>query len=238
MDISKNLKYHINIFKTCGFWEMESYPSIFRIYSVSLFTILLIIFPASLILNIFYVDTIEAVIRHSFITVSACTVSIKALVVILKRHRIKELMQIMKDIDLGSQHLERDSMLRKTCGDCQRLICAILIGFMATFTSLVIQTILSIPEERMWPSTTFIPIESLHHPVIYNAVLIYQALANAVMGIMGSALDTYSVVLMHSLRCLLHILGIRLRQIGHRIPSIDDERELIAVCKEYEKFLR
>lgn len=238
MDITENLKYNIDIFKIGGLLEMEDHPSMFRIYSISLFTIFMIIFPVSLAINVFYVDTVEAVIKHSFVTISVWMVSVKALVVILNRIRIKELMRLMNDINLGSKDSEYNVMFRKTRDECQRLITAFLVTFMTTCTCLTIVTILAVPAERVWPSTILFPIESLHHPVIYNTVLIFQALSNGEIGIVLAALDSYGIALMHSLRSLLHILGIRLRQMGLRTLSIDNERELIALCKEYEKLLR
>lgn len=237
MDITENLKNHINIFKLGGLWEMEDHPSIFPIYSISFFTAFRIIFPVTLTINMCYADSVEAVIKYSFVTISVWMASVKALVVLLNRHRIKELMRIMSDIDLGSQDLD-NFMFRKTRDECQRLLSAFLGMFMPTYICLAIVTILIAPADRVWPSTILMPIELLHHPVIYNTVLIYQALSNAENGIALCALDSYGIALMHSLRSLLQILGTRIRQTGLRTLSIDNERQLIALCKEYEKLLR
>lgn len=238
MDVRENLKYNILIFQICGLWKVQNHQNYYRIYSVIFFGTVLFLFPLSLAINLFYVDLIEDFISHSFTTLNLFGLSIKATVVIFKQNQIDLLMCSLSNVKFRSEIPRQDLLFRKTRDDCQNLVRLIATLFVSTVVCIAIVSIFLAPEERIWSSTRLIPIESLHHPAIYNGGLILQVLSNIMACIAVANTDTYGVALMIILRSLFHVTGKQLRRVGRHASHTENERDLIDICVQYEKLLR
>lgn len=238
MDVRENLKYNIQIFRLCGLWDVQNHQTCYRNYSILFFGFVLFLFPLSLAVNLFYVDSIDDFISHSFVTFNVLGLSVKATVVIFRKNQIDLLLRSLSNVKFRSEIPRQDLLFRKIRDDCQNLVRIISILFVCTIVGIAIVSIFLAPEERIWPSTRLIPIESLHHPAIYNGVLIFQVFSNIFAGLAVANIDTYGVALMIILRSLFHVIGKQLQRVGRHASNIENERDLIDICTQYEKLLR
>lgn len=238
MDVGQSLKYNILIFKICGLWEVKSHKNCYRTYSILFVATIFFIFPASLAMNLFFVDSVDDIIKHSFLAINIAMLSMKAIALLRQRSHLKLLICTLEEIEFHSQISKNDSLFEYTQRDCKNLVRAFVCCYLSTMLCVAVLAVFSAPEDRFWSSTLLIPVESFHHPAIYYGGLIYQMCSTACVCFVAASLDTFGVALMHISRCLFHALGNHLQNAGRHGSNKENERDLINICEQYEKMIR
>lgn len=205
-----------------------------------MFFILGILFPISLILNFFFVDSIIEMVDRSVITSSVIVVVLKALNLYATRSGFDEFLKIIKILD-GEIHEESHIFqMNATIKLSHQLYFCYLFPYVSTCGLLAFQTLFSAPANRLWQSTYSYPFKWAQNNQIYTSGLFIQGFANTCIVFFAVAADTYGVILIHILSTHINILQERLKILGKpkHFTAEDNFNQLIYCCKIYENILR
>lgn len=225
MDICENLKFNIFVFKIFGFWNKNN-----SLWKHFFFIAVCVLFPISLAIVVPYVDTLDTLLDHLLNTVSLFMVSIKAFNVIVRQKEFEELFQSMDSINQSVNHVEFNSFYQQTKNLGHKIVKGFLTFYAMTWMNLVVETIFSSPEERIWSSTYLIPIDVLHQPIIYYGILLYQGVSNILMALICATVDTYAIIFMRGLECAIDIVRLRLRSM-----HFTRKHEFIDICEDLKR---
>lgn len=236
MNSRKVLKWHIRVFKICGFWLPEDESTLYNFYTI-IFSILVFVgLSTSQLISVFYLDSINAIVDHLILTSTNIMMSIKAFNLLYKRKVFAKLLQLMKQMDNTVSDDEEKSIFRPLFIDSDRMLLIFLIDYAFSWIFVAIQVIMSPPKTRIWSSTFFYPVEILHRPNIYIGGILFQAISTIFLIIFSVAGDSYGASLLHILGGHLNVLGSHIRNFGKnelRFTAIDRKAELVNIYKKY-----
>lgn len=241
MDSSKALKYNLRTFTFVGLWPLKSlrYPFLYNFWAVIVWLILGILYPCTLILSLFFADSIYEMAEHLVLTSSVVVLVIKAINLLLNRKELRQLFGQLEELDGDIREEPHVAQMQALILMSHRLYFSFLCPYIFTCVLLVFQAIFSSPETRMWSSTYSYPFDWAHFTYIYVSGIFFQGICNFFIVFFAVAADTYGVILIYILVAHIDILHRRLERLGkcyHKAGS-EPYGDLIYCCKAYEKIL-
>lgn len=245
MNSRESLKWHILFFKICGVWHPEHGSILYTLWSLFFSFIVYIAFSISLLVCVFFVDSVNKIVDHMIITSSVIMVAVKAYNVLVMRKQFDELLILMQELDDSTTIEEHRNIFQPIFKESDFLFKFFCFSYLSTWSAIALQVIVSPPDERTWPSTYLYPIKYLHHPFIYVGGLFCQGISNFFVCSMDVAEDTYGASLLHILGGHIMALGQRLSDLGNTnkirqntVDSYQHKFQLIECCKRYILILR
>lgn len=242
MDSVKNLKYHVFVFQIFGLWPPINGSMLYSVYSYICVWVILIFFPATLLLSMLFVDSLEKVVDNLIINSSLSMASLKGINVLRRKRHLLRLFQMIRKMDSDCSK-EEEISFRPLFMEIKILYWLATITYFLAYIFLGSQSIWSERGKGLWSSTYFFPFDFAKNEILYQAVFIHQAISNLVIVILDAAVDTYGVICSHIIGGHVDALGARLRALGtdsiskdlaHRV-AVDKLRTLV---DRYELSLR
>lgn len=242
MDSLKALKYHFKTFQVAGVWPSKNEHQdflLYRIWTVVIFLTLGFLFPISQILNIFFANSIIEMVDRSVITSSVVVVVVKGMALYTTRKGLNDFFETIKGLESEIYDESHITKMNKTIKIGHQLYFSYLYPYISTCVILIIQTIYSKPESRMWSSTYAYPFEWAQRTDIYVGGLFVHGFANTCIVIFAVAADTYGVILIQILSTHIDILQEHLKCLGNarELSTVGHFNQLISHCKKYESIL-
>lgn len=238
MDSREIVSWFLKVFKYNGLWPPKNFSLIYTIWSFVVFSLLFILHLLFKICSVFFVKTVDEMVGILLISSAVLTIVAKACILRFDKDTFINLLNLMQDIDKKIQISEYNKYLDPLVKR-SRFIFKLFIGVtMWNWSCLVIQVIISPPQEKMYLSTLLYPYEILKQPAVYIAGLFYEAIANLFIVPVFVALDLYVVMLLFVLISYINILCERLRVFGNEINSQHSKLKLVEICDLYVGILR
>lgn len=234
-----NLKFHLILFRVVGLWPTSKSSKSYIIWCAFFSLIVIIGFPISQIVCVFYVNSVNEAVDSLLLLCTAAFVPPKAFNVLFHVKQLTELLKLINEMDekkfIGSTHF--NVIKKRSSWITYSSACV----YISACCCIAIQVIVSEPSKRFWSSTFFYPAEILHGQVIYVSGIFYQGFSNFIFVILCAAVDTYAVVLLIILNEYIRAIGNKLQSIGYKNQHLKfgkNEKELIVICQTYEDCLR
>lgn len=240
MDSRLVLKWHIRVLKLCGLWPPKDGSILYTIWIVIFSFFMNIGFPISQLICVLWVDSVNAAVDHLIITSTVIMAVIKGFNVLAKQKNFIELFDLMKELDSTVTPEEHDTIFKRKFILSDRLLLLFCVNYMGSWTSAVIQEIMSSPAQRLYSSTYYYPSEFLHDRRIYVGGIIFQLFANLLLVFVDIVVDTYGASLLHVLGGHIEVLGQRFQQLYQNDlqPHKHHKKTLINLCKKYLLIIR
>lgn len=235
--IPPGLTSHVLLMHVTTLWPSVNAPQWHhRLFYVVLF--ICIVYPLSLFGNVFYVNTVEEIIDHGFISLTLFAVAFKAGVMYWQRHNIRGIFRM-------HAHL-----LRGTGPEAVRVarinfLLHVFLSFCYMMTGFIflVQVCVAGPEKSPWPSTTRLPYAFAAKPTVRLAGVMFQTLSYQLLAMWGSMQDAFYIALIHTTCSHVAELKKRLQQLGRRCTDKDNRNavfyeDLVDCCQRYEDCLR
>lgn len=177
---------------------------------------------------------------QSFLSLTCWATLFKTIVIYRRRDTIRELFRIHSNLSSDIRCKERyNRTVRLNYYVHAFLTCLYSSGV----TSFAIQTVVSSPEQGLYPSTAFLPYHFAQNRAVYLSVLAFQILVITFAVEWTILQDSLYIALINIICCHLAELKDRLRTLGN--GSMGDEgqdslfyKDLIVCCERYRNCLR
>lgn len=234
------LKWHIIVLKWCGLWPPEGGSILYNIWIVIFSLFINFGFPISQVICVLWVESVNSAVDHLIITSTVIMAVIKGFNALAKQKSFYELFDLMKELDSTVTPEEYDKIFKQKFLVSDRLLLLFCVNYMASWTSAVVQEIMSHPSKRLYSSTYYYPSEFLHDPRIYLGGVIFQLFANLLLVFVDIVVDTYGASLMLVLDGHIEVLGQRFQQLrqNESQSNKDQKKTLVVLCKKYLLIIR
>lgn len=239
------LKPHIWIYKNFALWPPEKPTLLYKLFSFFAIAVVYAGFPVTLLISLMFVKSMNQVVDNLVITSSLIMASVKGVNVYINQSRLKELLQMLTELDKGIKTSAERSMFDGIFAESRTLLRIFVVAYLSAWSCLASQMWWSNTDQILWSSTYLYPIDALHTKPIYLGVLAYQCFSNFCICVIDASADTYGVVLNHILGGHIEVLGTRVRELGHivtgrkrRTKDSETMAALIDCVKTYELCLR
>lgn len=213
------LRYHIFVWKVCGFWSLPGNPIWYRFYSTALCIIFYIMYPLWVAVQVLFVDSLDKMIEILLILPTACA-GMKGYFVILRRRELHMLFELVDRMDSFVQRTEQTEVIKKETYESMRLVKMLSIFYYSTVVSTFM--IAFLPEERRFMWKAYFPFGYEDNLGIYYSCLLFQLVASFFVSFIYSSLDLYGSVLYKLLGAHIDILGKKFKELGRLDEDIID----------------
>lgn len=212
----QSLKYHIFIWKFCGFWDLDggvARPLWYRVYGLCIAIVFFVCFPLGMFIQLFLLDNIDEVIQTLLFFLTAMSGLKIWLVTVYHKPKILHLFSLMERLD---EYIGKDVQHQETIKKgVQRAIFFNKFEFglyFSTSTALWLDPLMQSDKILIW--LFWFPFDFKMNEFVYQTVLFYQYLGTAFAAAVHSTIDSiaagmYSVVGSH-----LDVLGQRMSNLG------------------------
>lgn len=235
-----SLKFHVSVFRLCGFWPHENGSWLYDCWSMIFSVVVAIGFPLSQLVCVLFVDSGEKVIEHLILSSTVVMVSVKGFNVMVQKRILIQLFNILTTMDenVVIEKSKYRKILENSARNCRLLTYTFLGSYVVSWSILALQIVFSSVENRGWSSTSLYPSAYLRQPSVYWGVLIFQAAANFIIILLAAAVDTYAAILMDILGAHIEVLKIQLQEFAVGRNDSNDFQSLFRFCEKYESILR
>lgn len=234
------LKYHVAIFRWCGFWPYENGSCLYDCWSVLFSVVVAIGFPLTQLVCVAFVDSMDQIVEHLVLSSTVVMASVKGFNVMIQKRKLVQMFSILAEMDenVAIEKANYKKIFKNVAKNCNMMSYAFFVSYITSWSILVLQVIFSHVENREWSSTYLYPSAYWRQPSIYWGVLIFQAVSNLILCIEDAAVDTYAVVLLDILGGHIDVLKIQLREFGAERNDSIDYKTLVRFCKNYTSIVR
>lgn len=239
--VPPGLRSHVFVLRLTRIWPTDVDGQWYKWSTAAVFTWLGIVLPFSVFVNIFYVDTIQEAMDHTFIPLSGWGTAFKASVLYWRRDNIRQLFRIHASLLHGTgENVQIHNRIAGTNMGMHGVLTALDVIW--SFV-LMIQIAIALPDDRIYLSTLNFPSEFSRHFVVYWILLLYQMLGTTGITVWVSMEDSFCVALINIACGHVEDLKHKLRRLGTEFTEGEDRnaryyKDLIVCCKRYEQCLR
>lgn len=208
----QSMKYHIILWKVCGWWDWPERPVWYRAYGLSISLLFYILFPLGMIVHLVTSTTgvSEAIQTMLFMFTALC--GIKIWIVMRQKPMIRSIFQMMETLD---EQIANDEHRHVMANGIRRARVVNIILWVTYFVCLCLLYLDKMIENNgslMWSS--YVPFDYHRNKFKYHVVMIYQFLGTMYSALVHATVDSlggsmYSVIGSH-----LDLLGKRLANLG------------------------
>lgn len=208
----QSMKYHIIIWKICGWWDWPERPVWYRAYGLSISLFFFILFPLGMIIHLVTstTDVFDAI--HTMLFLFSALCGIKIWIVMRQKPLLRRIFDMMDTLD---KEINTDEHRRTIATGVQR---ARTVNIVLCYTYYICVSLLYLDKliendgNLMW--SFYVPFEYQHSKLVFHSVMFYQFVATMYSAIVHSSVDAlggsmYSVIGSH-----LDLLGKRLASLG------------------------
>lgn len=239
MDTRKVLNWHLKILRVLGLWPEPDDSIGYSIRSIVLGLFLFMSYPLFQFACVFFVNSVDDAVVILLLSSTMVTTVMKVYIVKSNRGTFADLLTLMQEMDQTISFSEHELFFVPIFQQCKLMFITFCSICYSSWVLLVLQTIVSPPESRLYLSTYLYPIEVLHLPIIYYGGLIYEAASNSIFIAVTQAVDLFGPSLLHVLGGNIDILCKRLQFYGTKKRNLHQQKtELVQLCRMYLRIIR
>lgn len=237
MDSSKVLHLQIVLFNFFGMLPKEGSSCILYLYTWIILLWSGLILVCCQAISVFYVETTNELVGELLLLCSTSSIGIKLLIFYWNRKNLPNILDILFNLDnrvnCNTNSVDKMESVQKRYHQITRIYYALYLGSLA---SLVFQLFYMNRTERTWKSTALVPTELAQQPSVYYALLLVEAIGNALNCILAVTLDTYCLQLIGLLAGHVEAFSLQLFQYGTKKEPIDSKSKKLRLLKYLEHF--
>lgn len=225
--IPHDVHHSIMLFHYSGMWPPLNKSILYDTYTFILFCLLGVTFPITQFMNMFYVNSVEAVIDHFFISITCLNGTFKAINIYVQQKNIRQIFAMHREMLRESDENDPEERVRfaNVTKMNMRIFRFFISLYFTTWSTIVLQVVLSKPQNRLWPSTYNLPYDWARDEQLYLWLLVYQGFSNMIFAIWIGLEDTFPVILMLMLCGHVDRLTKRLQRLGQRRSVVESRNE-------------
>lgn len=239
-DIPSGLRSHVFIMRVTGIWPTANDTRRYNWLTIGIFIVFGLLSSLSLFVNLFFVNTIEEVTTHLFISLSCAICTFKAAIIYWQRDSIRELFGVHAALSSDVICNDRYNRIVRLNYRVHGLFACLYCCSVSLF---IVQSIYSDTADSLIPANTHWSYGFLQHRAVFWIVFVYQVLCIFFNAICHSMEDSFYIALIQILCCHLTELKERLKALGTESMRIESRnslfyKNLIECCERYENCLR
>ncbi|XP_055854353.1 odorant receptor 2a [Episyrphus balteatus] len=230
--------YHWMVWKLTGIKAPNGFPQLpYTIYAISINLFVTILFPLTLIMNLFYTDGLQEVCENLTITITDTIANLKFLNVFFVRSKLLSIKDIVDKLDIRAQNEPGQRKVLQQSVQTARATFKMFWGLYSFGTFLSLCKI-AIANDRSLLYPAWFPLDWRNSMGQYTIVLGYQLFGLIVQAIQDVANDSYPAAYLCILTGHLRALGLRVRKIGKNSNNLEaNYSKLIACIKDHQIIL-
>lgn len=207
----QSMKYHIIIWKVCGWWDWPERPFWYTAYGLFVSLFFYILFPLGMIIELWSTtDVFEAI--HTMLFLFSALCGIKIWIVMRQKPLIHRIFEMMNTLDLEINSEEYRETIGAGVSKARFLNVILCYIYYTCVCLLYMAKLIDNDGQLMW--SFYLPFNYHRNPYIFHAVMFYQFVGTMFSAIVHSSVDAvggsmYMVVGTH-----LELLGKRLANLG------------------------
>lgn len=211
---------HIKVYKIFGLWPPK-HPNILNrlhvllAYDINTFGLL-----TTFLIAIPFIDSIEVIVANLMFLTVLFAVGIKSALVYYKKSKILQVFELITELDGRVTHRDEAAYLNRVIRECKIITKFVFNAYCYCWICLVIWSVFTPREKRIWLSTALFPHEIAEHQWLYWIVLAFQAQSNLLLCFTAAASDTFGVFLCSILSGHLDVLGHKLKFLGNQSITV------------------
>ncbi|XP_061390858.1 odorant receptor 2a-like [Musca vetustissima] len=232
LDTNVAFRYHWKIWRWTGIKPLKDInPELYKLYAIVLNILVTLLFPLTLIIKVFFSQTLQELCENLTITISDCQSNLKFVNVYFVRHQLDRIKSILRKLDRRVQSNEEFIVLKSAISMAQSsfLIFFRLYSFGTTLS--VVKVVLAENRSLLFPAWFGVNWEE--NLWTYVGVIVYQFFALAVQALQNVANDSYPPAYLVILSAHMRALEIRVKAVGHSVE--DDMQEVLTLSGEKQR---
>lgn len=245
VDTRPIFNYHIKIFKLFGLWPPKNPTNLNRWHTFLAFINFGYGFMLTLILTFAFLKSLNGIIDNLLIFSIVLLITIKGSVLYYRKPKILEIFGIFDELNEQIRTSGEAVFVNEIIRECRLLLKIIISCYLSAYTFLAVFNLIADIDNGFWPSTAFYPYEFAQLKWVYWSVFIYQGVADFVMCLTGTAVDTFGVFLSNILGSHLEVLRYKLRALGMNNSNNENDNQnrdfgldLITCIENHKKCLQ
>lgn len=239
--IAHGLKSQVFAMRMTGLWPTTHDSPYYKWLTITIF-LLQIVCPMSMLVVVVFADTIEEAINGVCLVVPCAFIAYQAVILYGQRDNIRRLSEILRATMPSDSHKAAKFYRIARINFLVHVSLSPL--YFSTLCVIVVQSIISRPEDAFLTSTARWPFEFAQRRPIYWIVLMYQAMSIVWVGVWSAMVHSMLFALI--LLACEHVAQLkeRLENMGIQQDSTHDDRDtafyrdLIWCCQRYADCLR
>ncbi|XP_055902149.1 odorant receptor 2a [Eupeodes corollae] len=231
-------QYHWMVWKITGIRNPNGFPKrLYMLYAILINLFVTILFPLTLILNLFHTDGLQEVCENLTITITDTIANFKFLNVYFVRSKLLSIKDIVDKLDIRARN-KADQ--QKVLGESVRIARATFKIFwglysFGTFLSLC-KIAINSDKSLLFPA--WFPLDWRNSTLQYSIVLVYQFFGLVVQAIQDVANDSYPSAYLCILTGHLRALALRVKKIGKKGNDLEaNYAKLIECIRDHQAIL-
>ncbi|XP_075145235.1 odorant receptor 2a-like [Haematobia irritans] len=204
----------------------------YKLYAIFINCFVTLLFPLSLIVNVFLAQSLQQLCENLTITLSDSLANVKFINVFLVRHDLDRIKIILRKLDARVQNPEEIRILKSAINTAQKTFLIFLRLFVVGTILSVIKIVLA--EERYLLYPAWFGVNWKDSFMWYALVITYQLFALIVQALQNVANDSYPPAYLIILTGHMKALEIRIKSLGN---SEDGTPKLWLTTKEQNDYL-
>ncbi|XP_030379659.1 odorant receptor 2a [Scaptodrosophila lebanonensis] len=217
LDTHSAVAYHWRVWQLTGLLRPKSFSSgLFIIYSIVINTLVTLLFPLTLVIQLFFAHNLQALFENLTITITDIAANLKFINVFLVRQELKQIKRLLQRLDRRAIQVNNPKELEVL----RRAVATSRTGFRIFAGIFIIGTILSClrvafakQRELLYPA--WFGIDWHRSDVAYVAIYVYQLIGLIVQAAQDCANDSYPPAYLGILTGHMRALELRVRRIGY-----------------------
>lgn len=240
-DVPAGFRTYVFMLRSTGVWRSPNDSVWFKLWSLTYFLTVGILFPFSLFMNVFFADSIQDAMNHFYLPMTQWSTALKVAIIYWRCDNIRDLFRIhAKLVHADSPNTDRHNRIARTNFRIHVLLPSLYLTSCCAFN---IQSVFSKPEEGLFPSTALLPYEFAKQRSVYLSVFGYQVLTSFGNVYWTAMMDSFFIAFINTVCSHVTEMKERLRNLGAKgTNEIERESlfyaELIDCCKRYNICLR
>lgn len=199
---------------------------IYRIYAVVINALVTVLFPLTLIINVFFAKNTQQLCENLTITITDTIANLKFINVYLVRDELEKIKTILGKLDKRAKHTEEQKVL-KTAISMSQTSFLVFVRLYTVGTCLSIMKVF-FAEKRCLLYPAWFGVNWFDNTLLYIIVMGYQLFGLVVQALQNCANDSYPPAYLIILTAQMKALELRVRAIGRT----ENEEERIYLTKE------
>lgn len=236
-------RLHLFLWRILGNSPTKNYRQVYILYSLVINILVTICFPLHLLIGIFKNTSMYDTIKDSTIILTCLCCSLKTILISIKLKNVHKILDIIKRQD------ERISQSPHEAAYCRRVVFPrvekIMLVFKLLFTGVALTALMPILKQSflrdsalMYPAYfPFDPLANSWTTALANA---YQSFGVCIQILQNLVNDTFAGMHLSLLSGQIHILGMRVANIGHNRNKTNfaNNQELLACVQDHKDLLQ
>lgn len=224
MEIKKVTQLLLFFLRSFGLWPSESSGILYTIYGIVYVNLILFIFTAFIIINIFNLSDIRELIESIYMCFINVALSIKVIGILLQNSELQTMLEKIQNFKIVDD--DEHALIAKRMKYFMKVLLMYYISCNLALIAIDLGVLAAKEPELIWKA--WYPLDWEHNRLHFWVVYAYQSIGTQLSCNMNVTVDLFADFFMCMISLLLEILAKRMRTIGHtRIQAFVGERKQV-----------